>query len=116
MVLFESARLDQLCQDLDDDCIRSIVNDFLAEFPGQILQLRELADLEAWPEFVRIAHSMQGIAMSLGLGMVPAQLRCLEEIVNQEQPERVRANMPALHAAAKNSEVALKSWLSAHAP
>ncbi len=111
-VLFEKTRLNQLCQDLDAESVGAIVKDFLAEFPGQIAELQKLAGSEAWPEIVRLAHSMQGIASSLGLGALPAQLRELEEAADKKQPETVRAKLPELITTANSSEVALRSWMS----
>jgi len=111
-VLFEKTRLNQLCQDLDAESVGAIVKDFLAEFPGQIAELQKLAGSEAWPEFERLAHSIQGIASSLGLGALPAQLRELEEAADKKQPEAVRAKLPELLTTANSSEAALRSWMS----
>jgi signal transduction histidine kinase/CheY-like chemotaxis protein len=114
--LFEAARLDRLCQDLDNDCVRAIVKDFLAEFPGQIGWMQELAEAEVWPEISRLAHSIQGIASSLGLGLMPALLRELEAAADQSSAEAVQAKLAALRPAAKDSETALKSWLATQTP
>ncbi len=111
-VLFEAARLEQLCQDLDKDSVCLIVTDFLSEFPGQMLQMQDLAKAEAWTEISRLAHSIQGIATSLGLGTLPALLREIETAADAALAEAVRAKLPALNEAAKYTEAALKSWLS----
>ena len=113
-VLFEAARLEQLCQDLDKDSVCAIVTDFLAEFPAQILQIQELTAAEACPEISRLAHSMQGITTSLGLGTLPARLREIETAADKSLAAAVRAKLPELNEVAKITEAALKSWLSAH--
>ena len=113
-VLFEAARLEQLCQDLDKDSVCAIVTDFLAEFPAQILQIQELTAAEACPEISRLAHSMKGITTSLGLGTLPARLREIETAADKSLAAAVRAKLPELNEVAKITEAALKSWLSAH--
>jgi len=113
-VLFDAGRLDQLCKDLDDEGVCAIVTDFLAEFPGQVLQLQEFAKAGQWEEVARLAHSMQGITGSLGLGVIPARLRQLEDGARQGLEETIRLTLPTLVEAATKSESALKSWLAAH--
>ena len=112
-VLFHAARLDQLCKDLDTENVCTIVKDFLAEMPAQIDQMQELVGTETWPEISRLAHSMQGIASSLGLGLMPALLRELETAADESSAENVRAKLAPLRPAANDSETALKSWLAA---
>jgi len=112
-VLFQAARLDQLCKDLDMENVCAIVKDFLAEMPAQINRMQELVGTETWPEISRLAHSMQGIASSLGLGLLPALLRELETAADESSAETVRAKLATLRPAANDSETALKSWLAA---
>jgi PAS domain S-box-containing protein len=113
VVLFDAVRLEQLCSDLGDEGVFSIAKDFLTDLPGQMAQLAKLADAEAWTEFARNAHSLQGIAASLGLGDLPAKCCAIEDAARAHQTEAVRAKLPELAAAAQESEMALNSWLSA---
>ena len=115
-VLFEVGRLDQLCKDLDVENVSAIVQEFLAEIPGQMERMQELLGTETWPEISRLAHSMQGIASSLGLGLMPALLRELETAAEQSSAEIVKAKIATLGPVAKDSATALESWLSAQTP
>ena len=110
--LFDVQRLDQLCQDLDDDGVCAIVRDFLAEFPGQISQLQQLAGSADWEEFARLAHSMQGITSSLGLGLAPTKLREMETAVRMSRIELVQPLLSAFNMAANASVAALNAWLA----
>ncbi len=113
-LLFDVKRLDQLCKDLDDDGVCAIVRDFLAEFPGQVIQLQKLAGSAQWEEFAGLAHSMQGITSSLGLGIVPAKLRELEAAARAQPSESIRPSLSALNKAADESVTVLNAWLTAH--
>ena len=111
--LFEAARLNQLCKDLDTESVSAIVQEFLAEIPGQMTRLQELVATEAWPEISRLVHSMQGIASSLGLGLLPARLRELETAADESSAEIITAKLVTLRPVAEDSAAALKSWLAA---
>jgi signal transduction histidine kinase/FixJ family two-component response regulator len=115
LVILDTARLEQLCNDLNDEGVCAIARDFLTDLPRQISQAQKLADAGEWKELARIAHSMQGITASLGFGLLPAKFRELEEVSRGLQPESIRTALPALIGAAKASEAALESWLSARA-
>jgi CheY-like chemotaxis protein/HPt (histidine-containing phosphotransfer) domain-containing protein len=114
-VIFDAARLDQLCNDLNDEGVCAIARDFLTDLPGQISQVQKLAEAEEWKELARIAHSLRGITASLGFGLLPAKFCELEEAARGLQPESIRAALPVIIGAARESEAALKSWLSARA-
>ena len=108
---FDAASLDQLCNDLGSEGVCSIARDFLAELPGQVSQLQKLAVAAEWKEFERIAHSMQGIAGSLGLGALPTKFRELENAARQQQFSLIPASLPGMSRAAEEAAIALNSWL-----
>ena len=114
VVVFDVSRLDLLLRDLEAADVCKVVQDFLTEFPGQIQQLRELAAKAQWPEFARIAHSIQGIAGAVGLGAVPAQLLALEQAARKNRTGEIPAALPELAEAAARSQAALTDWLAAH--
>ena len=90
----------------------AIVADFLTELPAQIAKLLNLAAKADWKEFEQLAHSVRGISASIGLGVLPAKFRELEEAAAARQVEVIRATMPAIEAVAKESGAALTAWLA----
>jgi len=114
-MIFDAARLDELCSDLDAAGVCAIVRDFLTELPAQLSQLQNLAVTKDWKELERLAHSMRGISASIGLGVLPSKFHELEDAAAARQGERIRATLPVIKAVVTESETALNAWLTGRA-
>ncbi|MEI8288853.1 MAG: response regulator [Verrucomicrobiota bacterium] len=112
--LFEAARLDQLCKDLEDEGVCAIVRDFLNEWPMESAHLQKLAEAGEWEELANHAHAMSGLTAALGLNLLQAKFKEIEKTARLGQGESARAILPAIASIAEESQAALKSWLTAH--
>ena len=76
---FDPQRPAQLCAELDDEGVRGIIEDFLADVPRQIPEIGVLAKAGRRSEAGRLAHSLRGISLSFGLVRFGSHLREIEE-------------------------------------
>jgi len=113
-LLFHQSRLDLMLEDLDAEDVCTVVSEFLEKFPEQIARLHTHAAAGRWEEFSRLAHSIQGISASLGLGLVPAKMLELETLAREQQLPKVHELLPAVNELADKSALALAGWLTAH--
>ena len=113
--LFDAARLDQLCKDLEDEGVCAIVRDFLSECPMELANLQRLTEAEEWEELANHAHAMCGLTAALGLGLLQAKFREIETSARLGQGEPIRAALPLMAEVAKESQAVIKSWLTAQA-
>jgi two-component system, sensor histidine kinase len=112
--IFEPAKLAQLCGDLGEDNVVSIAQGFLAELPEKVSRLHGLAGKAEWSELARVAHSLQGIMATLGLGRLPAMFGELEHAAKAGRLEALRATLAALDIVVDQSVAELNRWL--HTP
>ena len=115
-LLFDATRLDQLCDDLEDEGICAIVQDFLSECPGELAKLQQLVAAEKWKELTSLAHALRGSAASLGLDRLQAKFQEIETASRVGQGESVCAALPALLKIVEESQAILKTWLATHTP
>ena len=113
-LLFDAARLDQLCKDLEAEGVCAIVRDFLSECPGELANLQRLVAAEEWEELANLAHALRGLTASLGLGLLQIKFREVETAARLGQGELIHATLPALAGIAEESQAVIKVWLTAH--
>ena len=112
LAVFEPETLAQLCNDLGEQNVSAIARNFLTQLPEKIAQMQGLAAGAQWQEFASLAHSLQGIMETLGLGRLPALLAQLELAIRDQQLEFVRATVPQIEEEAGNSAAAIHRWLA----
>ena len=112
--LFDTTRLDQLCNDLEDEGICAIVQDFLSECPGELAKLERLAAAEKWKELASLAHALRGSTASLGLDRLQKKFQEIETAGHRGQGESIRVALPTLMEIAQESQAILKNWLATH--
>ena len=113
---FDPSLPDQLATDLGADSAIPLMEDFLAELPGQLLELQRLATESRREELFRLAHSLQGIGLSFGLAGMGSKLRDLEAIAKTCTLGEATTLISLISSEATRSVTGLRSWIAAHTP
>jgi len=110
---FDAAQLDRLCSELDEQAVRVVVTDFLEDLPGRIREMDSLAKGGKTRDLARLAHSLQGIGLAVGLTGFSAKLKVLEDAAGSGDPATLAPCLQTLPADAELSMSHLRQWLSA---
>jgi len=110
---FDPQRPAQLCAELGDEGVQAIIDDFLKDLPLLAKEMTSLADTGQLKELARMAHSLRGIGLSLGLVKLGGHCRALEDAANAGDAQSLAQLMKALPGLAKAGETALRQWLAA---
>ena len=93
--------------------VRAIIEDFLRDLPGRADHLTSLANAGQAQELARLAHSIQGIGLSLGLAELAGHCRAIEEAANSADAPRIAHLIQALPGLVQSGERGLREWLVA---
>ena len=113
---FDSTLPDQLSTDLGVESAIPLMEDFLAELPGQLLDLQRFATENRREELSRLAHSLQGIGLSFGLVGMGSKLRDLEAIAKTCTVGESTTLISQISSEATRSVAGLRSWMAAQTP
>ena len=109
--LFNPARLDQLCADLDSVSVAGMVEDFSREFPARLVEIHRLHTEGKWRELERAAHSLKGLTAMFGFEKVSAQFRAIEDAAEAADTGKVTAAVANLDEVANAAAQRLRGWL-----
>ena len=103
---------DQLATDLGAESAIMIVEDFLAELPDRLAELPAFASQGRWEELSRLAHSLQGMGLSVGLNGFGAKMKELEQLAPTGDKETVDALLTTIPDEAAQGVAELRGWIS----
>jgi PAS domain S-box-containing protein len=110
--LFNPARLEQLCVELDRAAVVEMAGDFLGEFGQRLAELHQLYDRAQWPELERAAHSLKGLAALFGFEKLAERFLALEDAAEVADAKRAQAAVAVLDEPARVAEQHLREWLA----
>jgi PAS domain S-box-containing protein len=113
---FDPTLPDQLSADLGADSAVPLMEDFLSELPGQLLELERFAAENRREELFRLAHSLQGIGLSFGLVGMASKLRELEAMAKTCTVGEATTLISLISSEATRSVTGLRSWIAAQMP
>ncbi len=113
---FDPTLPDQLSADLGADSAIPLMEDFLSDLPGQLLELERFATENRREELFRLAHSLQGIGLSFGLVGMASKLRELEAMAKACTVGEATTLISLISSEATRSVTGLRSWMAAHMP
>jgi HPt (histidine-containing phosphotransfer) domain-containing protein len=90
--------------ELDSDIVAELIEQFLADTPGQISALREAAKTSDLPTLARLAHSVAGSSGTFGLQELRTQCLALEEFALARETAKIA---PAIEAVCALFEAAV---------
>lgn len=111
--VFNRDQLESLCNELDRDSVREVVGEFLKDQPSRCDELQRQVDHARWMEVRRTAHSMKGVAATLGLVELTEASRELEAAAEQSGGDVLRPLAATLIQAAGKAQKALEDWVHA---
>lgn len=107
----DTARLQQLCDEIDTEAVRELAQDFLRELPERIQELRALEGTEPIATFRRAAHSLKGSSASMGLDELAAYCAELEHAADGNDLARIHTLLNGLPGIADAAGSSLMAWL-----
>ena len=110
---FNPRQPEQLWAELDGEGVQMIIEDFLRDLPAMIEQLVSLAGTDEHEKMARVAHSVQGIGLSLGFDLLSAQCRAVEECIHNAEFHRVAGLIEPIPELMAASRAAIQAWLAA---
>ena len=110
---FDPTLPDQLSADLGAESAIPLMEDFLSDLPGQLLELERFASENRREELFRLAHSLQGIGLSFGLVGMSSKLRELEAMAKTCAAGEATTWISLISSEATRSVTGLRSWIAA---
>ena len=104
-------RLAQLRADIGDRGVRTIIEAFLADLLRKIPEISVLVRTGRQSEASRMAHSIRGISLSLGLVRFGSQLQEIEDQTKAGAEAGLAPLLDLLPAAAEQAQADLRQWL-----
>jgi len=108
---FNSARLEQLCNELDRAAVVDMIGDFLNEFPGRLAEIQRLEADASWIELERAAHSLKGLAALFGFQNLSEKFLALEDAAEAGDGPRVKTALAGLDTQVGSATQQLRDWL-----
>lgn len=103
---------DQLVTDLGSESAIMIVEDFLAELPDRLAELPLFASQGRSEELSRLAHSLQGMGLSVGLDRFGAKMKELEQLALAGDAKAIDDLIAKIPEEAELGVSELRSWIS----
>ena len=113
---FDPQRPAQLCAELGDEGVRAIIEDFLKDLPERIREIGTLNSAGRRNDVSRLAHSLRGISLSVGLVQLAEQLREIEDAAGSVEETRLPQLLQVLPGSSNQAQIELRQWLDAHQP
>jgi len=108
---FNPAKLEQLCGELDRAPVMEMSGDFLKEFDGRIVEIKNFAAVKNWEELERAAHSMKGLSALFGFQKLSENFLAIEDGAEANDLDRVTAALRPLDPLAATAARQLRGWL-----
>ncbi len=110
---FNAQQPNQLWDELGEDGVRLIIQDFLRDLPTTVTRLNALSPFSDAKVIARQAHSLRGIGASLGLEGLVRRCREVEDAANAGDSSHLSGLIESLPAVAESGKTALENWLLA---
>ena len=109
---FDRQRVSQFCEELGDEGVLGIVQDFLNDLPQRAVEMQSLAAAGRLPELARLSHSLQGIGRTVGLTGFSEKLLSLEHAANAADQNAIAQTLRLLPAEVEQGIASLQGWLA----
>ena len=110
--LFDPARLEQFCKELDTAAVCDMVSDFLTELPDRLVELQRLHTVAQWPELERAAHSLKGLSLLFGFQPLSEIFLAIEDAAEMSDAPRAQAGLTKLQTQTEPATQLLRAWLA----
>jgi two-component system, sensor histidine kinase and response regulator len=111
---FDSARLEQLCNELDAGSVQEMAADFLHELPLRLAELRRFFDQRHWSDLERSAHSLKGLTLMFGFPNFSASFSAIEEAAEEQDVFRTLEHITHLAGQSEMATQKLQAWINQH--
>ena len=111
---FDSARLEQLCHELDAASVREMANEFLQELPIRLTEMRQFFDERHWSDLERTAHSLKGLTLMFGFPNFSATFLAIEEAAEAQDVNRTLEHLDRLPSQSESATQRLQDWIDRH--
>jgi HPt (histidine-containing phosphotransfer) domain-containing protein len=108
---FDSARLEQLCKELERPAVLAMAREFLDALPSRLAEVHRLQAAAKWPELNRAAHALKGLVAMFGLQPLADTFRSLEHAAKANDPQRVQSAIAGLESQLATATQQLRLWL-----
>ncbi len=105
------AQLDSLCSEIDVEAVVEVVQEFISDLPNRVTELETAWKARNFVDLKRSAHSLKGVASTMGLDDLTDLAREIETYTNNPDRTHLRSLLDRVPNALHLSERALKSWL-----
>ncbi len=111
---FDSARLEQLCNELERSAVVDMAGDFLKDFPERLAEIHRLNAAGKWLELERAAHSLKGLARLFGFQKLSEKFLAIEDGAGAADAERTKKTLAGLDEEAGAAMQQLRGWLDSN--
>jgi PAS domain S-box-containing protein len=108
---FDSARLEQLVQEIGVDAVVEMTGDFLNELPDRLTEICRLHAAARWPELKRAAHSLKGLFLFFGFPALADRFQAAEEAAIVADASQVAAQLQELDSQTVAATGELHLWM-----
>ena len=108
---FNSARLEQLCNELERPAVLAMAGEFLESLPSRLEEVRGLHAAAKWEEVYRAAHALKGLVGMFGLQPLADSFRSLEHAAKVADAQRTQALITGLDSQLIIATQQLRAWL-----
>ena len=109
--IFNPARLEQLCAELDRAAVSEMLEDFLADFPVRLEEINRLLERSQWRDLERAAHSLKGLAALFGSPSLADHFLAIEDAAEAADEARVKAALVGLGPRVDAAIEQFRGWL-----
>jgi len=112
--LFNSARLEQLCDEIGRTPVRDMAADFLDELSGRLAELKKFEAEMNRAELAHAAQSLKSLATVFGLQKLSDAFLAIKDGVEAKDAAGVQGAFNGLEALADSTAKQLRNWLDSN--
>ena len=109
---FDPARPARLCAELDEEGVYAIIHEILDDLPKRARDLESQVSTSTFSEASRLAHSLVGVAASIGLNRLSGRFAAIEQAASIQDRLLLRRHLDVLSAELPVGIAALGDWLA----
>ncbi|MBW8864362.1 MAG: MASE1 domain-containing protein [Verrucomicrobia bacterium] len=108
---FNSARLEQLCDEIGHTPVRDMASDFVAELPGRLAEMKRFEEEKNWGELVHAAQSLKSLAAVFGLQKLSDAFLAIKDGGGANDALAIRDAFNGIDQLADSAAQQLREWL-----
>jgi response regulator RpfG family c-di-GMP phosphodiesterase len=112
--LFNSARLEQLCDEIGHTPVRDMASDFVAELPGRLAEMKRFEEEKNWAELAHAAQSLKSLAAVFGLQKLSDAFLAIKDGVGANDALAIRDAFNGIDPLADSAAQQLREWLDSN--